>query len=467
MTPRPKHPSDLAEGGLHVGNRAERPGADDVVDRVILEWEGLTIEPDEFHGQPALGDATPGHLPADGRRVDGQHPLHLGRVVGEVRPRSESHLQHGARNPFERSTPELAHRGVAEHQVDGAGQYMVLVDTHQRSLPHRPSRASERPGNIDTVAATVGASMKVLLIVNASASSVTARRQVLVHRLLNAMSEVRMVETNRRGHATQFAIDASRQGFDAVVVLGGDGTLNEAANGLVGTDCALAALPGGSTNVFARTLGLSDDPVEAIQANIDALEAGSIRRIGLGSVNGRYFLFHTGIGWDARLVRQVEKRSELKRYLGHPLFIWSGLETWFKLYDRTKPHFRVTYEDGTVVKDGYFSVVMNSNPYTYVGPRPFNLSPDVTLDSPLAAVTLTQMATRPFVKLMLGTLRSVHALKSNPIIDYRSDVHRLTIDADTPVPYQVDGDDLGDTTHLDFVYHAAAMNLVVPLDSGI
>ena len=80
--------------------------------------------------------------------------------------------------------------------------------------------------------------------------------------------------------------------FDLVVVLGGDGTLNEVANGLAGTETALAALPGGSTNVFARTIGLPDDPVEATGSLLDALEAGSVRRIGLGVMNDRYFLFH-------------------------------------------------------------------------------------------------------------------------------------------------------------------------------
>lgn len=429
----------------------------------------MPIEPDELDRNAARRDALHGKLSTDRRRVDGEYTFNPGRIVRHVGPRPEPHLEHRSRDPFERSTAELAHRRIPQHHVDCSWQNLVLVETHRQSLPHNFRAAPLPPFPVEpkTVAATVGASMKVLLIVNASASSVTARRQVVVHRLLNAMSDVRMVETNRRGHATQFAIDASRQGYDAVVVLGGDGTLNEAANGLVGTDCALAALPGGSTNVFARTLGLSDDPVEAIQANIEALEAGSIRRIGLGSVNGRYFLFHTGIGWDALLVRQVEKRAELKRYLGHPLFIWAGLETWFKLYDRTTPHFRVTYEDGTVVENGYFSVVMNSNPYTYVGPRPFNLSPDVTLDGPLAAVTLTDMTSGPFLKLMLGTLRSADSLVSNPIIDYRSDVRRLTIDAHPPVPYQVDGDDIGDTSHLDFVHHPSAMSLVVPIGAPI
>ncbi|MFN8051925.1 MAG: diacylglycerol kinase family protein [Acidimicrobiales bacterium] len=308
--------------------------------------------------------------------------------------------------------------------------------------------------------------MKVLLIVNAAASSVTPRRQVGVHRLASAAHDVRMVETRHRGHATEFAQTAAAEGFDVVMVLGGDGTLNEAANGIAGTDVALAPLPGGSTNVFARTLGLADHPMDALRTTLEALTAGSIRRIGLGSVNGRYFLFHTGVGWDARLVRQVEKRSHLKRRLGHALFVWAGIEAWGWLYDRDTPHLTVTYDDGTVVPNGFFSVIQNSNPYTYVGHRPFNLSPDVTLEGPLTAMTLTELKSPSFLRLMFATLRERDAMKRSPIVDYRADVSALTISMDQPMPYQVDGDDLGDATLLEFLHHPAAMSLVVPLGYG-
>ena len=308
--------------------------------------------------------------------------------------------------------------------------------------------------------------MKVLLIVNAAASSVTARRQVAVHRLASAAHDVRMVETRHRGHATEFAREGAEQGVDVVMVFGGDGTLNEAANGLVGTDVALAPLPGGSTNVFARTLGLPDHPVDALRTTLEALSSKSIHRIGLGSVNQRYFLFHTGVGWDARLVREVEKRSHLKRRLGHGLFIWAGIQTWFRLYDRTQPHFRVTYDDGTTTEDGCFSVVQNSNPYTYVGKRPFNLSPDVTLDGPLTAMTITELTSGPFIKLMFATLRSRDAMKRSPIVDYHPNVSSLVIDTFRPVPYQVDGDDLGDAIRLEFLHHPEVLDLVVPLSFG-
>ena len=114
--------------------------------------------------------------------------------------------------------------------------------------------------------------MRVLLVVNSFASSVTARNTVVVHRRCRASHEVEIVETNRRGHATRFAQDAARRGVDVVVGFGGDGTLNEVATGIAGTSAALGVLPGGSTNVFARTLGMPNDPVAAVKLLADGID---------------------------------------------------------------------------------------------------------------------------------------------------------------------------------------------------
>ncbi|MGH9274616.1 MAG: diacylglycerol/lipid kinase family protein, partial [Acidimicrobiales bacterium] len=234
--------------------------------------------------------------------------------------------------------------------------------------------------------------MRVLLLVNSSASSVTARSRVVIQKALSADHEVTVAETSRRGHATRLAQGAAAAGTEVVVVLGGDGTLNEAANGLAGSTCALAPLPGGSTNVFARTIGLTNDPIEATGELLDALGRRNIHRVGLGSVNGRYFLFHVGMGFDAAVVAQVERRSGLKRYAGHPLFVYAGFDTWIRHYDRSRPRFSIHHADGTVVDDGYLSICLNTNPYTYLGNRPLSLAPEATLDRGLALVTLRTLA---------------------------------------------------------------------------
>jgi len=179
--------------------------------------------------------------------------------------------------------------------------------------------------------------VRILLVVNAFASSVTARNTVVVHRRLSRGHDVEVVETNRRGHATRFAHDAARRGVDVVIGFGGDGTLNEVATGIAGTDPAPGVLPGGSTNVFARTLGMPNDPVQAVEFLANGIDAGEFPRIGLGQVNGRYFCFHTGIGFDAAVVELVEQRGSLKRWPGHPPFISAGLTTWHPSYGARIP----------------------------------------------------------------------------------------------------------------------------------
>ena len=148
--------------------------------------------------------------------------------------------------------------------------------------------------------------MRVLLIVNATASSVTARTRVVIQKALGADHDLEVAETSRRGHAARLARGAATEGFEVVAVLAGDGTLNEAADGLIGTDTALAPLPGGSTNVYARTLGIADDPVEATSVLLDSLERRSFQRIGLGRIGDRHFLFHCGVGFDAAVVEAVQ-----------------------------------------------------------------------------------------------------------------------------------------------------------------
>lgn len=303
--------------------------------------------------------------------------------------------------------------------------------------------------------------MRIVLIVNAFASSVTARNRVLIQQALRQAGEVTLVETNRRGHAMRFAQDAAKRGVDVVVAFGGDGTLNEAANGLAGTGTALAVLPGGSTNVFARSLGLPNDPVPAARLVLDALRLGARERVGLGQVNGRYFTFHTGVGFDAAVVRRVEQRAALKRWVGHPLFIWAALTTWMRGYDRRHPHFAVRYPDGSGIEDGFFTVVLNTNPYTFLGNRPLDLSSAATLDRGLVAVTFRSLSAIAFASTLGRALRG-KGVASGRGSDVRTDLDGLVIESERPFPHQVDGDELGDTRHLAFRHVPEALLLVRP-----
>ncbi|MFZ6005731.1 MAG: diacylglycerol/lipid kinase family protein [Actinomycetota bacterium] len=304
--------------------------------------------------------------------------------------------------------------------------------------------------------------MKVLLLVNSSASSVTARSRVVIQKALSADHDVTVAETSRRGHATRLAQGAAGSGTEVVVVLGGDGTLNEAANGLAGSSCALAPLPGGSTNVFARTIGLPNDPIEATGDLLDALARRTIRRVGLGVVNGRYFLFHVGMGFDAAVVAQVERRSGLKRYAGHPLFVYAGFDTWIRHYDRSRPRFAVHHADGSVTDDGYLAICLNTNPYTYLGNRPLNLAPEATLDRGLAMVTLRTLAFARTMRIIGSALGSGKYLRNNRWTDYRHDLDSVVVEGYGPFPYQVDGDHLGDTERLEISHAPEILDLVMP-----
>jgi diacylglycerol kinase family enzyme len=304
--------------------------------------------------------------------------------------------------------------------------------------------------------------MRLLLLVNSSASSVTARSRVVIQKALSADHEVTVAETSRRGHATRLAQGAAAAGTEVVVVLGGDGTLNEAANGLARSACALAALPGGSTNVFARTIGLTNDPIEATGQLLDALARRSIERVGLGSVNGRYFLFHVGMGFDAAVVAQVERRSGLKRYAGHPLFVYAGFDTWIRHYDRSRPRFAVHHADGTVVDDGYLGICLNTNPYTYLGNRPLSLAPEATLDRGLAMVTVRTLAFARTMRIIGSALGGGRHLRTSRWTDHRTDLTSLTVTGYGPFPYQVDGDHLGDTERLELRHEPDVLDLVMP-----
>ena len=299
-------------------------------------------------------------------------------------------------------------------------------------------------------------------MVNPSASAVTARARVVIRKALAADHEVELAETSRRGHATRLAQGAAAAGVDVVVVLGGDGTLNEAANGLAGSETAMAALPGGSTNVFARTLGLPNEPIEATAVVLDALEGNTIRRIGLGSVNGRYFLFHVGMGFDAAVVSQVERRAGLKRYAGHPLYLYATVSTWQRHYDRTRPRFAVHLPGGTVIDDAYFAVCLNTDPYTYLGKRPLHLAADASFDHGLALFSFRSLSLSTILSVTGSALGSGRRARRNRHTDYRSDLPGVRVRGHGAFPYQVDGDYLGEVEELTLRHEPDALRLVTP-----
>lgn len=309
--------------------------------------------------------------------------------------------------------------------------------------------------------------MRILVVSNPRATATTAReRDVLTH-ALGSEADLEVAETANRGHAAALACRAMRNGTDVVVAFGGDGTVNEVVNGLL-TDGlheavpALGVVPAGSTNVFARALGIPQVPIEATGVVLEALRSGSHRSVSLGAVTlaaeERWFIFGAGMGFDAAIVAGVEKQRLRGKVSTHALYARVGLREFLK-YDRRHPRLQVELPDGTRFDDIYFALVTNTDPWTYAGNRPLRPTPDVTFDTGLAVYARRRMTA-------LGLLVSMARLSGDrPRIGRRGarvvhDLDGLTLLADEPTPVQVDGDYLGPHEKLVFRTARAALKVL-------
>ena len=302
---------------------------------------------------------------------------------------------------------------------------------------------------------------KIHLVVNPTASSVTPRARVVIGRAFGSDADVEVSLTERRGHATELAANAVKAGAEVVVVLGGDGTLNEVACALAGSPVRLGVLPGGSTNVFARSLGMSDDPVEATAQLIDSLNDihANEEHMSLGTANGRHFVFHTGVGFDAAVVKEVEKRGHLKRWISHPLFIWSAFRTWAG-YDRAA-RFRVELFGGAV-QASPLTLVLNRDPYTYLGERPVRLAVGANFDTGFAVACFKSLGLVSTISAAGRALMNSEGLTGGRSVRVDRGVKRLTITSDQPFHYQVDGDYMGEVDVLRIAHQPTSLWVISP-----
>ena len=302
---------------------------------------------------------------------------------------------------------------------------------------------------------------KIHLVVNPTASSVTPRGRVVIGRALGSEADVDVGLTEHRGHATDLARRAVESRADVVVVLGGDGTLNEVACALAGSDVRLGVLPGGSTNVFARALGMSDDPVEATAQLIDSLSdmPQFEEHMSLGTANGRHFVFHAGIGFDAAVVKEVEKRGHLKRWLAHPLFVWSAFRTWAG-YDR-RARFQVELFGGSTLASP-LTLVLNHEPYTYLGERPVRVAGDVNFDNGFVVARFRSLGFVSTIGAAVRALTKEGGLSSGGPVQIDQGVKQLTVTSPRPFHYQVDGDYIGEVNELRLAHKPASLWVLRP-----
>ncbi|MGW6459178.1 diacylglycerol/lipid kinase family protein [Streptomyces sp. NPDC055078] len=322
--------------------------------------------------------------------------------------------------------------------------------------------------------------MRALLVVNPAATTTSARtRDVLIHALASEM-KLEAVTTEYRGHGRDLARRAAESDdIDLVVALGGDGTVNEVVNGLLhnGPDPdrlpRLAVVPGGSTNVFARALGLPNDAVEATGAILDALSERSERIIGLGLASGtpgtgdegvpaRWFTFCAGVGFDASVIGRVEQQRERGKRSTHALYVRQVLRQF--LDDPHRRHGMMTLErpGAEPVTDLVVSIVANTSPWTYLGNRPMYASPKASFDTGLDVLGLTRLSTPAVTRYATQLLTSSptkgphgkHAVTLHDLSDF-------TLKSKVPLPFQMDGDHLGVRTSVTFTGVRRALRVIV------
>jgi diacylglycerol kinase family enzyme len=322
--------------------------------------------------------------------------------------------------------------------------------------------------------------MRALLVVNPAATTTSARvRDVLIHALASEM-KLEAITTEYRGHARDLGRRAAEsEDIELVVALGGDGTVNEVVNGLLhnGPDLerlpGLAVVPGGSTNVFARALGLPNDAVEATGAILDALRERRERTVSLGLAAGtpgsedegvpsRWFTFCAGLGFDAGVVGRVEQQRERGKRSTHALYVRQVVRQF--LDESNRRHGAITLErpGEDPVTDLVLSIICNTSPYTYLGNRPMYASPEASFETALDVLSLSRLS--PVAAARYGTQLLTSTPERGPHGKHAVSLHDLTdfsLHSKVPLPFQMDGDHLGLRTSVTFTGVRRALRVIV------
>jgi diacylglycerol kinase family enzyme len=302
---------------------------------------------------------------------------------------------------------------------------------------------------------------RMLIIVNPYATTVSDRLRNLVVYALQGRFEVDAVDTEAPGHATELCREAAHEGYDVVVAFGGDGTVNEAANGLLGSPTPLCCLPGGSANVFAKMLGIPGDVVDATEHLLAMADDWRPRMVDLGVVNGRCFTFSSGLGLDASVVERVDANPRMKARLGPYFFAWVAVTTFFRRYLVSPP--RLEVDAGGKTLAGVTAIVQNGAPFTYFQDRPIHISDGAALDSGALAGGVLHRASLPAMLSLAWRAFSPRArVTGNRQISGLPDMSELTVrSADgRPLPLQVDGDYLGDVDEARYSIMPQTLNIV-------
>jgi diacylglycerol kinase family enzyme len=308
----------------------------------------------------------------------------------------------------------------------------------------------------------------MLIIVNPYATTVSDRLRNLVVYALQGRYEVEAVATEAQNHATEIGREARDGGYDVVVSFGGDGTLNEVANGLAGTDMPMAILPGGSANVVARSLGIPNDVVDATEHLLSLADNWEPRKIDLGRADERYFVFACGAGIDATVVKRVDSRPKLKARFGPWFYSWAGVSAFYRRYLVSPVRLRVAV-DGHLPVEGITAITQNSDPFTYFSTKPVYICENVAIDSGTLSMAVLKRAAQRDMPTLLPKLFSQRkpAVRHRQIVGFegatKAVVESISEDrsgAPRSFQLQVDGDYIGERTRVELSIEPAALTII-------
>jgi diacylglycerol kinase family enzyme len=281
-----------------------------------------------------------------------------------------------------------------------------------------------------------------ILIDNPNAGRLSDEEREGVLEAIRENFEIDQVSTTARTTGIGIAKDVAASGEDIVIAFGGDGHVNEVANGLAGTDSTLAVIPGGTMNVFARSLGIPMDPFEAIRHLRDRMFERS-RRVSLGLMDDRYFTFSAGCGFDAEAAERVDLDILAKRRFGEFFFFWSAFRVLLSGYRYRNPTMTVKGEFGE--ERVAMAIASNTGPYAYLGRHSVEIAPRVELDAGLDVFGLRKMRMHGLPVYAWRCVVSKDLIHDKDAF-YESDLDGFEITGDEPFKRHVDGEPLDRAT---------------------
>lgn len=290
--------------------------------------------------------------------------------------------------------------------------------------------------------------VKALLIHNPQSGQRDRTNEIAkaVSKLSSAGWQVELATSTYPAQIEQFSRLAVERGNDAVVVAGGDGTLNASIQALAHQPTALGVIPIGTTNVWAKEMGI---PLN-VNAATDVLLKGERAQVDLGRANRRYFIFVASAGFDASVTRGVDTKA--KRRLGMLAYVIAAIIEALKLRGEDVN----IYADGRVLRQRILMVVAH-NVRLYGGV--LKMSPDAYADDGLLDIWVFRGQGRLAAIFHIFTiLLGLHP--RDPGTDYYRSA-RVVIDAKRPLPVQLDGDYFG-TTPVAFRVVPSALRIIIP-----